>query len=122
MLQQVATYPIIYQVADGKAWTQKTANTLAVSTIQFENRHRVARSGPGVTTTTGELQTSSVMADLTARRAKPGIKLKVVANHSASDGRRTAVRSSYWRPSLSIYSILFALFRSRSLYTAWLCL
>ena len=38
--QQVATYLIIYRVADGKAWTKKTMATETLSTMNFNARSR----------------------------------------------------------------------------------
>ena len=38
--QQVATYLIIFRVADGRAWTQKTAETMMMTSMQFDDRKR----------------------------------------------------------------------------------
>ena len=43
-LQQVATYLIIYRVADGTAWTKKTMST-ALTSMQFNTRNGAGKRG-----------------------------------------------------------------------------
>ncbi|RDX50535.1 hypothetical protein OH76DRAFT_455973 [Lentinus brumalis] len=74
--QQVATYLIIYRVADGKAWTSRTMNEAAMTSIKFNARSAGQRGGTATVELTTDSSTTGVNVGGDVESAELGEKGK----------------------------------------------